>query len=102
MAFTNQILNLMAWTVTGIMSSATYLIDCLDENKINICGISVHWLYEKNLRFLNQLDNLYKNCHTVSGFELNRPSNRRFGKGGVDIKKCEIENLIDLHVRFGP
>ena len=49
-----------------------------------ICGISEHWLYEKDLHFLNQIDNSY-NCYAISDFDLKRPSNRRVGKGGVAI-----------------
>ena len=76
--------NILTWNATGIMSSATYLCECLNANKIDICGISEHWLYEKDLHFLHQLDNSY-NCHAVADFDLKRPSNRRVGKGGVAI-----------------
>ncbi|MCG8048788.1 MAG: reverse transcriptase family protein [Candidatus Thiodiazotropha taylori] len=66
------------------MSSATYLCDCLYHKNIDICGISEHWLYEKDLHFLNQIDNSY-NYHAVADFDLKRPSKRRVGKGGVAI-----------------
>ena len=77
-------LNLMTWNVTGIMSSSSYLVELLNNNAIDICGISEHWLYEKNLYFLESLDNNYKS-YAVSDFDLKRPSNRKVGKGGVAI-----------------
>ena len=52
--FSNMILqtyNILTWNATGIMSSAAYLSDCLNQNKVDICGISEHWLYEKDLSF---------------------------------------------------
>ncbi|MEW8546461.1 MAG: reverse transcriptase domain-containing protein, partial [Candidatus Thiodiazotropha sp.] len=64
------------------MSSAAYLSQCLNQNKIDICGISEHWLYEKDLSFLNQIDKYYRSF-AVSDTDLQRPSNRRVGKGGV-------------------
>ena len=51
---------------------------------IDICGICEHWLYEKDLRFLNQINNSYIS-HATADFDLKRPSNRRVGKGGVAI-----------------
>ena len=83
---TNQTLNVLTWNATGItcMSSAIYLCKCLNSYKIDKCGISEHWLYDKDLRFLNQIDNLYTS-HAAADFDLKRPSNRRVGKGGVAI-----------------
>ena len=83
---TNQTLNVLTWNETGItcMSSAIYLCKCLNSYKIDICGISEHWLCEKDLRFLNQIDNLFIS-HAETDFDLKRPSNRRVGKGGVAI-----------------
>ena len=75
-------LNILTWNATGIMSSAAYLIGCLNEINIDICGIAEHWLYEKDLAFLSQLDKNYTSC-AVSDGDLKRPSNRRVGKGGV-------------------
>ena len=76
--------NLMTWNVTGIISSSSYLVELLNNNAIDICGISEHWLYEKNLYFLESLDNNYKS-YAVSDFDLKRASNRKVGKGGVAI-----------------
>ena len=58
--------------------------DCLYRNKIDICGISEHWLYEKDLQFLNQLDNSYIS-YAVADSDLTCPSKRRVGKGGVAL-----------------
>ena len=41
-----------------------------------------HWLYEKDLIFLNQINTNYK-CHAVSDFDLMFPGRRRVDKGGV-------------------
>ena len=81
---TKQNLNILTWNATGIMSSATYLTDCLYRNTIDICGISEHWLYEKDLQFLNQLDNSYIS-YAVADSDLKCPSKRRVGKGGVAL-----------------
>ena len=84
MAVTNLQFNFLTWNATGIMSSASYLCECLKQKNIDICGISEHWLYEKDLQFMKQIDNSYM-CHAVSDFDLKRPSRRRVGKGGVAI-----------------
>ncbi|MEW8561249.1 MAG: hypothetical protein AB2541_04060 [Candidatus Thiodiazotropha sp.] len=77
-------ISILTRNATGIMSSAAYLSDCLNHNKVDICGISEHWLYEKDLSFLYLIDNCY-NSHAVSDWDLKRPSKRRVGKGGVAI-----------------
>ena len=84
MANTMNMLNILTWNATGIMSSASYLCESLRVHKIDICGISGRWLYDKGLHFMSQLSNSY-NCHAVADFDLKRPSNRRVGKGGVAI-----------------
>ena len=77
-------INIMSWNATGIMSSASYLCNSLKVKQIDICGISEHWLYEKDLVFLDQIDSNYKS-HAVSDFDLKSPGRRRVGKGGVAI-----------------
>ena len=72
----------MTWNATGIMSSSSYLCDALNENCIDICGIAEHWLFEKDLHFLNSIDNMYCS-YAVSDFSLLMPSKRKVGKGGV-------------------
>ena len=66
------------------MSSSSYLSDVLNKCSIDICGISEHWLYEKDLYFLECIDKSYKS-HAVCDSSLNLPSTRRVGKGGVAI-----------------
>lgn len=77
-------LKLMTWNATGIMSSSSYLCDVLSDKDIDICGLAEHWLYEKDLIFLDQLNSSYK-CHAVSDFDLKFPGRRRVGKGGVAL-----------------
>jgi len=45
-------LSIFTWNVSGIMSSAAYLSDILLEGKIDVCGLSEHWLTTSNLFFL--------------------------------------------------
>lgn len=80
----NLSLNFLTWNTTGIMSSCTYLCDTLNNLSIDICGIAEHWLYEKDLHFLDQIDNRYRS-HAVSDTNLNIPSRRKVGKGGVAL-----------------
>ena len=80
----NQHLRIRTWNATGIMSSSSYLSQALYKKNIDLCGISEHLLYEKDLHFLNQIDSYY-HCHAVSDFSLRFPGRRRVGKGGVAI-----------------
>ena len=77
-------LNVITWNATGIMSSSSYLCNTLNLKSIDICGISEHWLYEKDLNFLNVIDNNYIS-YAVSDNDLKYPGKRRVGKGGVAI-----------------
>ena len=77
-------LNVISWNATGIMSSSPYLCNTLNLKSIDICGISEHWLYEKDLNFLNEIDNNYIS-YAVSDNDLKYPGKRRVGKGGVAI-----------------
>ena len=49
--FTLNQINIMTWNATGIMSSASYLVNTLNDKAIDVCGISEHWLYDENLHF---------------------------------------------------
>ena len=73
----------MTWNAT-VMCSSSYLSDCLSSKRIDICGLAEHWLYEKDLIFLNQINSNYI-CHAVSDFDLKFPGRRRVGKGGVAL-----------------
>ena len=89
-------LNICTWNATGIMSSATYLSNSLKYRNVDICGISEHWLYEKDLHFLNQIDNYY-NSYAVSDNDLKLPGRRRVGKGGVAILWHRKHDKIFIH-----
>ena len=103
----------MTWNATGIMSSSSYLSDCFLSKNIDICGLSEHWLYEKDLIFLNQINSNY-NCHAVSDFDLRFPGRRRVGKGGVALLwhkrldsiitplSFEDDRIIGLQIEISP
>ena len=74
-------LNLMSWNATGIMSSSSYLCNCLEEHNIDVCGISEHWLTQTNSHFLNDINSSY-NYICVCDENL-IANNRGYGKGGV-------------------
>lgn len=99
MANPNRNLNILCWNATGIMSSSTYLCNILNEKAIDICGISEHWLYEKDLYFLNEIDNNY-HSYAVSDAALSLPGRRRVGKGGVAIlwHKRHDHNISPLNL----
>ena len=44
-------LNFLCWNGTGIMFSSSYLSNILNKKAFDICCISEHWLYEKDLNF---------------------------------------------------
>ena len=69
MATQNRYLCLMLWNAMGIMSSSSYLCKTLSWKEIDMCGISEHWLYERNLNIFEQVDNNH-HCHAVSDFSL--------------------------------
>ena len=95
----HQNLNILSWNATGIMSSSTYLTNILAQRNIDICGISEHWLYEKDLMFFNKLDSNYKS-HAVADISLNFPGRRKVGKGGVAIlwHKKHNQNIAPLDI----
>ena len=72
----------MTWNSSSIMPSASYLSSALQRFDIDICGISEHWLYKKELHFLDSIHRLYIYA-AVADFDLERPSKRKVGKGGV-------------------
>ena len=66
----------------------------LHAHKIDVCGIAEHWLYEHDLHFINNMDNMY-NSISVSDTDLCLPSSRRVGKGGVCLLwHKRIDNLV--------
>jgi len=91
---TNTI-DVITWNVTGVMSSSSYLCDVITEGKIDICGISEHWLYPHNMFFLDCISSDY-NCHGVCDKDLYWTNERRkVGKGGVCIMwRKQLDNFI--------
>ena len=81
----------MTWNVTGLMSSSSYLSNTLNQQSIDFCGISEHWLYNYNLHFFDVINTKYK-IHAVCDFDLDKISNRRVGKGGVAIMWLKKHN----------
>lgn len=78
-------LNAISWNATGIMSSGNHLSGILQTRNIDICGISEHWLFEKDNHFLDCIHKDYVS-HAVCDFGLSVPNPaRRVGKGGVAI-----------------
>ena len=85
----------MTWNATGIMSSSTYLSSALSSYNVDICGVSEHWLRDRDLHFLDCIDNMYIS-HAVSDLDLCEPSNRKVGKGGVCILwKRTLDKIIN-------
>ena len=85
MAVPNSLfLNIATWNATGIMSSASYLSELLDNNDIDVCGIAEHWLFNHDMHFLDCINNKFI-CHSIADPDLLLPSNRRVGKGGICI-----------------
>ena len=80
----NISLNLYTWNASGVMTSGIYLSDLLHQCNINLLGICEHWLFEKDLHFLNTFSNLYSS-YAVSDKDLAFNGNCRTGKGGVAI-----------------
>ncbi|WAR26627.1 LOW QUALITY PROTEIN: hypothetical protein MAR_012331 [Mya arenaria] len=69
-------LNIIAWNVTGIFSSATYLTDTLVKHSVDICGIAEHWLSPQNIHLFDNLSSDY--CyHAVCDSDLYDISNTR-------------------------
>ena len=95
-AASSNCMKFMTWNATGIMSSASYLSKALKSFDVDVCGISEHWLYKKDLHFLESIHKSY-NYSAVSDFDLERPSRRKVGKGGVALLwKCSIDSRISV------
>ena len=93
-AASSNCMKFMTWNATGIMSSASYLSKALKSFDVDVCGIYEHWLYKKDLHFLESIHKSY-NYSAMSDFDLERPSRRKVGKGGVALLwKCSIDSRI--------
>ena len=69
----------MTWNASGIMSSASYLSNTLKQFDIDICGVSEHWLYQKDFHFLDSVHKSYNHA-AVADFDLEKPSRRKVGQ----------------------
>ena len=67
--------------------------------ELNICGVSEHWLYQKDLHFLDSVHKSYNHA-AVADFDLEKPSRRKVGKGGVALfwKCCLDSNITMLNI----
>ena len=64
--------NLMSWNVTGLSSSSSY-------HSVDFCGLSEHWLYDKDLHFLCKINSAYSSF-AVSDNSLRLECARKVGK----------------------
>ena len=97
-------LKLLSWNATGIMSGGSYIGRTLEQLSVDVCGISEHWLYLNDLHFLESISASYKYA-AVSDSDLERPSRRKVGKGGVAIfwkrtidSRVSVLNIDDDHI----
>lgn len=56
----------------------------LRQYDIDICRVSEYWLYKKDLLFLDSVDS-NNNYFAVFESDLEYPSRRKVGKGGVAL-----------------
>ena len=76
------------------MSSSTYIERVLNKFNIDVCGISEHWLYQKDLFFLQSIKCKYRFAAT-SDMDHEIPSRRKVGKGRVALFwKYDIDNCV--------
>jgi hypothetical protein len=68
-------INVLTWNVRDIISSSTYLSDGHHKHKLDICGISEHWLQNYCLDYLKSIDNMYI-WYAVSEKDLMLTSNQ--------------------------
>ena len=86
----------MTWNASGIMSSGSYLGHILGTYDVDFCGVSEHWLYKKDHHFFDSIDKSYNNF-VVSDFDLEVPSRRKVGKGGVALLwKRSLDNRVAI------
>lgn len=71
-------LKLLSWNALGIMSNASYLGSILHKEHIDICGLYEHWLYNRNLHFLQSVSSRYKYLAEADR-DLDKLSRRKVG-----------------------
>ena len=95
-AGSSSCMKFMTWNASGIMPSGSYLSNTLKQFDIDICSVSEHWLYQKDLHFLDSVHKSYNHA-AVADFDLEKPSRRKVGKGGVALFwKCCLDSNITL------
>ena len=62
-------LKLFTWNATGLISSSSYLCDSLRNHDIDFCGLSEHYLFPQNVRFIDSLISDYR-THVVCDRDL--------------------------------
>jgi exonuclease III len=104
---------IVTWNATGIMSSASYLCGLLNDKKVDICGISEHWLKESNCNFINMLDSNYKSAIAIDK-DCKFYSSRAQGKGGVallwhvnidryvSVLPIDNDRILGIQLSLGP
>lgn len=89
-------LKLLSWNASGMMSSASYLGSILHKKNIDICGISEHWLYNRNIHFLQSVSSRYR-YFAAADRDLDKPSRRKVGKGGVALFwRQELDRFVSV------
>lgn len=68
-------LNIMCWNIEGVMSGTPYLLKCLEDRNIDICGLSEHWIREYNLSFFDTFihsgySSIVKPVHEIDPFRF--------------------------------
>jgi exonuclease III len=71
-------------TVTGVMRSALYIDQLLNDYHTDILALSEHWLFSDNLIFLDSINKNYKSLG-VADLSLDVLDPYRRGKGGVAL-----------------
>ena len=77
-------LTFLTWNATGVASSGIYIQDCLRNYSVDFFGVSEHWLFERDLHILSDINGNYS-CYAVSDSDLEAGNSRRVGKGGVAL-----------------
>lgn len=93
-----NMINAMCWNVEGIMSGTPYLIRCLEQHDIHICGLSEHWLREFNMSFFNTFESSGYSVIAKSVFELDPFRYKCNIRGGVALlyrnNKFKINEIV--------
>ena len=99
MKMAQSLINIMCWNCRGVMSGTPYLVNCLNEYNIDVCGISEHHLRSYNSNFLNTIDHNYTSI-TKCALERDPTLYRITNKGGVAllVKKNLIHCISEIDI----